>query len=105
MRPRIGQRREATVRDRAALRKEVADMRSTQKSSPVRGIIRQGEVLLVPAEGLPETQPKRVFEGPRIVLAEGEATGHAHVVQGNARLVRSAVAPHRGVVRTHLVVE
>lgn len=81
-------------------------MSSKRQSSPVRGIVRQGDVLLVPVERLPKRRHERVVEGPRIVLAEGEATGHAHVVLGNARLVHSTRAPSRkGVGRTHLVVE
>ena len=43
-----------------------------------RGLVRQGDLLLVPVEGLPEGA-HRVRSG-RLVLAEGEATGHAHVV-------------------------
>ena len=43
-----------------------------------RGLIRQGDLLLVPIAGLPEGAD-RVRSG-RLVLAEGEATGHAHVV-------------------------
>jgi len=72
----------------------------------VRGIIRQGDVLLVPADGLPAREHEQVVAGPRIVLAEGEATGHAHVVLGRARLVRTASALSRqSSGRTHLVVE
>jgi len=43
-----------------------------------RGLIRQGDLLLVPVDGLPNGAD-RVRSG-RLVLAEGEATGHAHVV-------------------------
>ncbi len=43
-----------------------------------RGLIRQGDVLLIPVDHLPEgTQPNG---SGRLVLAEGEATGHAHVI-------------------------
>lgn len=53
------------------------------------GLVRQGDVLLVPLEG---DVPAGVVIEPkagRLVLAEGEATGHAHVVRArNARLVR-----------------
>jgi hypothetical protein len=47
-------------------------------SAAPRGLIRQGDLLLVPIAELPE----RAREGRRgrLVLAEGEATGHAHVV-------------------------
>lgn len=81
-------------------------MSSTQESQAVRGIVRQGDVLLVPVEELPARRHERVVEGPRLVLAEGEATGHAHVVLGTAHLVHSTNAPSwRGVGHTHLVVE
>ena len=43
-----------------------------------RGLIRQGDVLLVPVEGVP--YQRRLGSG-RLVLAEGEVTGHAHVVE------------------------
>ena len=43
-----------------------------------RGLIRQGDLLLVPVEGL--DPDARRFRSGRLVLAEGEATGHAHVV-------------------------
>jgi hypothetical protein len=79
---------------------------SSKEQQPVRGIVRQGDVLLVPVENLPARRLERVVKGPRIVLAEGEATGHAHVVLGRARLVHSTSAPSwRGVGHTHLVVE
>jgi hypothetical protein len=41
-----------------------------------RGLVRQGDVLLVPVEKAPEVrEPRRARSH---VLAEGEATGHAH---------------------------
>jgi hypothetical protein len=43
------------------------------------GLIRQGDVLLVPVDGLPR-ETLDVGSG-RLVLADGEATGHAHVVE------------------------
>src|SRR5262249_22018557 len=43
-----------------------------------RGLIRQGDLLLVPVAGIPEGA-RRLRSG-RLVLANGEATGHAHVV-------------------------
>ncbi len=79
---------------------------SSREQQSVCGIVRQGDVLLVPVDELPARRHERVVEGPRIVLAEGEATGHAHVVLGRARLVHSTNAPSwRGVGHTHLVVE
>jgi hypothetical protein len=41
--------------------------------------VRQGDVLLVPVESVPEGAREHP-RGPRIVLAEGEATGHAHAI-------------------------
>jgi hypothetical protein len=88
-----------------ALHMRERSVMSTQKPS-APGIIRQGDVLLVPVPALPARRHEQVVNGPRIVLAEGEATGHAHVVVGRARLVRSTNAPSwRGVGRTHLIVE
>jgi hypothetical protein len=68
-----------------------------------RGIVRQGDVLLVPVESLPPGG-KHEESGSRFVLAEGEATGHAHVVEGRSRLVRT----QRGLgapIQTFVVVE
>jgi hypothetical protein len=50
-----------------------------------RGLIRQGDLLLVPVADLPEEA--RLLRRGRIVLAEGEATGHAHVVQDDRALL------------------
>jgi len=51
--------------------------------------VRQGDVFLVPIDELPDdTEPVKSKPG-HVVLAEGEATGHAHVVRSrHARLVR-----------------
>lgn len=50
-------------------------------------LIRHGDVILVPSEVPPGTKPVRRVRG-RLVLAEGEATGHAHVIEdADARLV------------------
>ena len=46
-------------------------------SKPV--MIRQGDVLLVPVDEIP-TESRRQRRRGRIVLAEGEATGHAHAI-------------------------
>jgi hypothetical protein len=45
-----------------------------------RGLIRQGDVLLIPVGRIPERCWPVSREGGRLVLAEGEATGHAHVI-------------------------
>ena len=49
-------------------------------------MLRQGDVLLVRMEALPEGVV-RVGRRGRIVLAEGEATGHAHVVASRDAVV------------------
>ena len=61
-----------------------------QKRRQGRGVVRQGDVLLVPVERIPWRRQHEVEPDSRgVVLAEGEATGHAHVVRGAARLVRA----------------
>ena len=54
-----------------------------------RGLIRQGDLLLVPNAELPERV--EVIRRRRLVLAEGEATGHAHVVDDE----RASLHGHR----------
>jgi hypothetical protein len=54
-----------------------------------RGLARQGDVLLVPIDGAAPDGQLVERQAGRFVLAEGEATGHAHVVRArHARLVR-----------------
>jgi hypothetical protein len=43
-------------------------------------VYRQGDILLVPIEDVPQGVKPIEREGGRIVLAKGESTGHAHVV-------------------------
>ncbi len=43
-------------------------------------MIRQGDVLLVPVEGFLESARRIEPEHGRVILAHGEATGHAHAV-------------------------
>jgi hypothetical protein len=45
-------------------------------------MVRQGDVLLIPDEH-PEGS-RRVRPAPRLILAEGEATGHAHAIRSRA---------------------
>jgi hypothetical protein len=79
-----------------------------KESAGQRGLIRQGDVLLVPVASVPaEGSCPAESRGSRYVLAEGEATGHAHVVTGRSRVVewrqaRRWAAPLR---RRFLVVE
>lgn len=44
-------------------------------------MIRQGDVLVVRADDVPPTATLVTRESGRIVLAHGEATGHAHAIQ------------------------
>lgn len=66
-----------------------------------RGLMRQGDVLLVPtSDDAPNGQGVE-REGGRLVLAEGEATGHAHAIRAShARLLRD-VRPTGIVHRRH----
>lgn len=41
---------------------------------------RQGDILLIPIQAIPEQAKKARRKNGRLVLAEGEATGHAHAV-------------------------
>lgn len=78
-------------------------MSGTRHSGSIRGIVRQGDVLLVPVEEIPGAGGRAVEEGSHFVLAEGEATGHAHVVLGAGRLFRPGL--DRGSAGTYLLVE
>jgi len=55
------------------------------------GVVRQGDLLLVPIGGLPEGV--RPVRSGRIVLARGEATGHAHVVDDERASLHSLEWP------------
>lgn len=46
-----------------------------------RGLVRQGDLLLVPVAAVPEGA--RELGSGRLVLLRGEATGHAHVVEND----------------------
>lgn len=48
---------------------------------------RQGDVLLVEVDELPSQLEPVPREDGRLVLAHGEATGHAHVLEGEAELL------------------
>ena len=66
-----------------------------------RGLLRQGDVLLVPVEGLPQGSESRQQKvervGGRLVLAEGEATGHAHAIEGPGAQLVSVDGAEAGV--------
>jgi hypothetical protein len=50
-------------------------------------VLRQGDILLVPVSEIPRGLTKVPRVGGRMVLAEGEATGHAHVIEGEAEFL------------------
>ena len=66
-------------------------------SRPPGGPIRQGDLLLVPVPGLPE-QAGLLGRG-RLVLAKGEATGHAHVVDDERASVHRVGWPETTYLR------
>src|SRR3990167_4411695 len=52
-------------------------------------MIRQGDVLIVPVKEIPDSAEAVEREGGRLILAHGEATGHAHAIKNkNAALFR-----------------
>lgn len=55
-------------------------------------IVRQGDVLLVPVKAIPEGT-KSAMEKGRAVLAYGEVTGHAHVIDAPKRSLNYRVTP------------
>ena len=56
-------------------------------------MIRQGDVLLVPVDRVPDAVVPVAREDGRLVLAEGEVTGHAHVIEAEqAELVTAEEA-------------
>lgn len=52
-------------------------------SAPIRaGLIRQGDVLLIPRVAAPSRAVPCPKDDGRIILAYGEVTGHAHAIEG-----------------------
>jgi hypothetical protein len=76
---------------------------SSREQQQARGIVRQGDVLLVPVDEIPDEDGREAETGSRFVLAEGEATGHAHVVLGEGTLYRPGFG--RGSAGTYILVE
>jgi hypothetical protein len=67
----------------------------------MKRMVRQGDVLLVPVEQAPvDVEPVELDHG-RIVLAHGEATGHAHVVEGEAAELVSAAGAEELYLLVH----
>lgn len=46
----------------------------------MHGLIRQGDVLIVPVTNVPKSAKRVKRDQGRVVLAYGEVTGHAHVI-------------------------
>lgn len=46
----------------------------------VTGLIRQGDVLVVPVETIPDGCRPVSLDAGRVILAYGEVTGHAHAI-------------------------
>jgi phytoene dehydrogenase-like protein len=72
-------------------------------------LLRQGDVLLIPVSGLPEGWVAAEEEiGERHVLADGEATGHAHVLEGE-RITRVEMRRPRkwasALLRSYVVID
>lgn len=61
---------------------------SSSKRTARRGLIRQGDVLLVPVDDATVARTAPVQRGD-VVLAEGEATGHAHRVDDPRATLRA----------------
>jgi hypothetical protein len=59
-------------------------------------MLRQGDVLIRPVAKVPAGLKRVPLEGGRIVLAHGEATGHAHVVDGEALFLAADLAELEG---------
>lgn len=53
---------------------------STAKEKQMKAPYRQGDILLVPVDSIPEGLSEVPREKGRIVLAEGEETGHLHAI-------------------------
>ena len=65
-------------------------------------IYRQGDVMLVSVGTLPEGAVEKPHNG-RVVLAEGEVTGHAHTITAPAPMLKEYALP--GTARRFLSVE
>ena len=49
-----------------------------------QGLIRQGDVLLIPRTAAPAQRTPRPTDNGRVILAYGEVTGHAHAIEDAA---------------------
>jgi hypothetical protein len=67
-----------------------------KKSAGVRGIVRQGDVILIPTDDTAEGLTEATADARGLVLAEGETSGHHHQVFGAGhKLFNRAAAGER----------
>jgi hypothetical protein len=67
-------------------------------------MIRQGDVLLIPANEIPADATKQKSEKGRLILARGEATGHHHSVAArNAVLFLVGVELYLRVIKNAML--
>ncbi len=59
-------------------------------------MFRQGDVLIEKIASVPRGAKRKPLDNGRIILAYGEATGHAHVVQTDAEAVEVFLAELNG---------
>ena len=64
--------------------------------------IRQGDVLLVPIAKLPANCTEVPLDRGRIVLADGEVTGHAHAIADHHNTARAAEIADAAIARARL---
>lgn len=72
-------------------------MSSKREAGPK--MVRQGDVLLRPVPGIPEGAEPLTREGGRVVLAFGEATGHAHAIAEPGAMLYEWPGPQSGAGR------
>jgi hypothetical protein len=75
-------------------------MRDLIKIDKSHGIIRQGDVLLIPVKAIPTQATALPPDEPhRVILAHGEVTGHAHAVYKPKAVVKQRLdLPQAGQV-------
>lgn len=66
-----------------------------KQAEPTGPVYRQGDVLLVPLEHAPKPATPVMQRPGRLILAEGEATGHAHAILDDAAELVTAEWPRR----------
>lgn len=65
-------------------------MTTTQKERTVNTPIRQGDVYIIPVASIPEGAAPVARENGRVILAHGEATGHAHAILSENAILSAA---------------